>query len=186
MIVDLVAALAWPTALVWISYLFRREVRSLLSRVSRLKYKELEAKFDKKLLADAEAQVLEAKGRELPALPAPDTLPKLEQLRRIAEISPRAAITEAWALVEVAAAEAGLVKGKTLSRLYPQTVVEHLATSGQLSEDSIGLLSKLRTLRNQAAHLPDFSISHDEAERYLGLAVRCTEILNEAKSRKSS
>ncbi len=48
-LIALIDSLAWPAALVWIGYLFREEVHSLFGRVSKLKYKDIEAKFERKL-----------------------------------------------------------------------------------------------------------------------------------------
>lgn len=178
-LISLIVGIAWPVAAVWIAYLFRGELKALLSRVSHLKYKELEAKFEKGLVeaeADARlvAQVLP------PALPPPETMSKLDQLRRIAEVSPRAAIMESWVLIETAASQAGLISGTVIPRTNPKMIVEYLARSGKLPESSIPLIEKLRHLRNQAAHLPEFVLTQEEAERYLELAVKSSEVISSA------
>ena len=110
LIVDLIVGLAWPVAIVWIAYLFKHELRGVLGRVSLLKYKNVEAKFELGL-AQAEAKVAEIdiKGTDSPA-PA-EISSKLESLRRIADVSPRAAILEAWILIEDAAGQSGFVQG---------------------------------------------------------------------------
>lgn len=46
-LIALIDSLVWPVALVWIGYLFRKEVRGLIGRVSQLKYKGAEAHFEK-------------------------------------------------------------------------------------------------------------------------------------------
>lgn len=179
-LVQLVKALAWPVAAVWLGYIFRGEIRKLLSRMSHFKYKDIEAKFDEDL-TKAEAEVAIAQAAHEPKLPPQETLSKLDQLRRIAEVSPRAAIMEAWVLVESAAAEVGLVAGTTIPRTSPRMIMQYLAKSGSLPESSLLLVDRLRQLRNQAAHLPDFALSQEEAERYLELAVKCAEIIREAR-----
>ena len=175
-IADLIDALAWPVAAIWLGYLFRAEVRQLLSRVSQVKYKELEAKFDEGLAA-AEAHVQEVPKAHAQMAPPDETLSQLDQLRRIADVSPRAAILEAWMLIESAAMDVGLATGVVTQRVTPRSIIDVLARSEHIPESNLALISRLRQLRNQAAHLPDFALTGEEAERYLELAVRSAEAL---------
>ena len=177
--VTFIVGVAWPVATVWIAYLFKGELKALVARISHLKYKEVEAKFEKGL-AEAEAQVQKVERVTPPALPQPERLSQLEQLRRIAEVSPRAAIMEAWVLIETAATAGGFASGTVMPRVNPRLLTEQLVRSGKIPEESRVLMDKLRQLRNQAAHLPDFVLSQDEAERYLELAVKISEILGSA------
>lgn len=176
LLVTLLTGIAWPVAVIWIAYMFKGELRSLLHRLSQLKYKDVEAKFETGL---AEA---EAKGASIvqstPALPArPEITSKLESLRRIADVSPRAAIMEAWVLVEDAAGKSGFVQGAAIPRVNPHLFVEELVRRGKLPPGSDSLLDQMRKLRNQAAHLPDFGLNQDEADRYLQLAARMSELI---------
>lgn len=92
-IVTLIVGIAWPVATVWVAYMFKGELKALVARISHLKYKEIEAKFEKGL-AEVEAEVQKAERITPPALPQPERLSQLDQLRRIAEVSPRAAIMD--------------------------------------------------------------------------------------------
>jgi hypothetical protein len=177
-IVELVKALAWPVASVWLGYIFRSEISKLLSRMSHFKYKDVEAEFEK-VLAEAEAEAARIPVAKSPP-PLFEAMNKLEQFRRIAEVSPRAAIMEAWVLVELAATESGLVAGSVIPRTSPRMIIDFLMKSGKLPESSLPLINRLRQLRNQAAHLPDFALTQDEAERYLELAIKSAEIISEA------
>jgi hypothetical protein len=179
LLVTLIVGIAWPIATVWIAYLFRGELKGLVARISQVKYKDVEAKFEKGL-AEAEAEVRKVERAAPPALPQPERLSQLDQLRRIAEVSPRAAIMEAWVLIETSAASAGFVSGTAIPRVNPRLLAQHLASSGKIPEESVVLMDKLRQLRNQAAHLPDFALNQDEAERYLELAVKISEIIGTA------
>lgn len=175
-IVALIVGVAWPVATVWIAYIFKAELKALFARISQLKYKEVEANFEKGL-AEAEAEARKVQNVARPTLPQPEKISQLDQLRRIAEVSPRAAIMEAWVLIETAAIASGITSGVSIPRVNPRTLAEYLAHSGKIPEESIALLGKLRQLRNQAAHLPEFVLSQDEAERYLELAVKISEII---------
>lgn len=178
--VTLLIGIAWPAAVVWIAYLFKGELRSLLHRMSQLKYKDVEAKFESGL-AEAEAKVIAIERSSPSALPRPEITSKLELLRRIADVSPRAAIMEAWVLVEDAAGKSGFVQGSTIPRVNPDLFVDELVRLGKLPNGSDSLLLQMRRLRNQAAHLPDFSLNQDEADRYLQLAARMSELILNAE-----
>lgn len=176
LLVTLLIGIAWPVAVVWIAYLFKGELQALLHRMSQFKYKDVEAKFEIGL-AEAEAKVTALEQSSPPALPRPEITSKLELLRRIADVSPRAAIMEAWVLVEDAAGKSGFVQGATIPRVNPHLFVEELVRLEKLPKGSDSLLDQMRRLRNQAAHLPDFSLNQDEADRYLQLASRMSELI---------
>jgi hypothetical protein len=84
---------------------------------------------------------------------------------------------EAWVLVEEAAGKAGFVQGVTVPRVNAHLFVEELVRSGKLPSDSIALLDQMRRLRNQAAHLSDFILNQEEADRYLQLASKISELI---------
>lgn len=184
LLVELLVGIAWPVAMIWIAYLFKGELRSLLHRISQLKYRNVEAKFEIGL-AEAEAKVLaiEHAAPQLPQSPQPPELTsKLESLRRIADVSPRAAIMEAWVLVEDAAGKSGFVQGASMPRVNPRLFVEELIRLGKLPKGTDSLLDQMRRLRNQATHLSDFSLNRDEADRYLQLAARMSELILNVES----
>lgn len=178
-LVEIIKALAWPVSVVWLGYIFRGEVRQLLSRMSSFKYKGLEANFEREL---AEA---EDKAKAIPApsdTPPGQTQPQAEQLFRIAEVSPRAAVVEAWTLIETAAVKGGLTSGAAIQRTNPKMIVDYLISSGKFSDESINLIEQLRRIRNRASRMPDFAISQEEAERYLDLAVQAARVISASKS----
>ena len=180
LLVTLLVGIAWPAAIVWVAMLFKDEIRSVLRRVSQLKYKDLEASFDEGLTrAEAKAAVIAPAALSLPS--KPELTSRLEQLRRIADVSPRASILEAWVLVEEAAAKSGFIQGAAIPRVSPHLFIHELIRLGKLPAGSSDLLDRLRSLRNQAAHLPDFSISQDEADRYLELAAKVSELILSAE-----
>lgn len=180
-LVKLIVGIAWPAAVVWVAYLFKGELRSLMSRISQIKYKDAVANFANKM------EQAETTASSIPHVPAnsppqPEISSKLESLRRIADVSPRAAIMEAWVLVEDSAARSGHIQGTTVPRVNARSFVEDLIAGGKLPAESGLLIEQMRKIRNQAAHLPDFVISQDEADRYLQLAARVSELIIYAES----
>ncbi|MEZ8073415.1 hypothetical protein ACED48_20310, partial [Vibrio sp. 5S239] len=107
-IVEIIKALAWPVAVVWLGYLFRNEVRGLMGRLTALKHGDTEISFNR-ALEKAEQQASEIpQTEEVIHESTAEELSQKEQLYRLAEISPRAAIVEAWTLIETAAVKSDL------------------------------------------------------------------------------
>src|SRR5207302_10307190 len=107
-IAAIVAALAWPAAVVVLALMFRQSLAKLLPGLTRLKWKDLELEFKREL---SELSVA-AQAAQLSPLPTPPQLPGqvapqlpatriLEgEIEAVAEVSPRAVIPLAWAAVE--------------------------------------------------------------------------------------
>ena len=71
LVVNLIVGIAWPVAVVWIAYVFKGELKSLLRRVSQLKYKDLEAQFGAGLaLAESEVSSLQGTSKNRRFQPA--------------------------------------------------------------------------------------------------------------------
>ena len=177
--VNLVEAVAWPVSVVWVAYLFRGEITKLFGRVSSLKYKDMEANFEESL-SEAEAKAAQVKVRD--AIPTPEAASELDQLLRISEISPRAAVVEAWTLIESAAIKTGLSTGTVIQRTNSKLILEYLESTGKFSPESLELIKKLRQIRNRVSHMPDTSVSQEEAERYLDLATKSASIIESTRS----
>lgn len=171
--VELVKALSWPAAIIWLGYIFRSEIRHLMGRVSAIKYGEMEANFEKSL-SEAERSAEGIKATKINE----SELTQVEQLLRIAEVSPRAAVVEAWTLIETAAMKKGLSMGTAVKRTNPKLILDHLASTGEFSIENLELINQLRQIRNRASHLPDFAVTQSEAERYLDLAVKSAAVIN--------
>lgn len=173
-LVKIIDSAVWPIAAIWLGYIFRGEVRALLGRISQFKYKDVEAKFEKQLVqAEVEATNLKEKPTKTwEQATTRGVLTQYEQFRRIAQSSPRAAILEAWLDVEVAvfaAAEKADLEVKAQSNTHQ--LANHLVSLELIPKETLLVFNSLRKLRNQAIHLPDFTLNEDEAERYLELAL---------------
>ena len=104
-LVQLVSALAWPFTVIVIALIFRREVRRAANRLSSLSYGEFKFEFEKDLSAvEEEVKKLTSRGsvtRDKEVEEDKNALDSYDRLKRVAEISPRAAITEAWRDIEI-------------------------------------------------------------------------------------
>ena len=178
-IVDLVSALVWPGVTVWFIKKYGDDVKSLILRLSRIKMGGAEAEFAENLI------VAEALAVDTPVVNIKDAVHdedtefsrRLSALQRIADVSPRAAIMESWLLIEEAAGKAGFVQGATIPRINIPLFLDWLAREHRIDKNTVKLVEKMRHLRNSAAHLKDFELTRDEAERYLKLATRLSLII---------
>lgn len=180
LLVQFLVGIAWPVVIIWVAYLFKGELRALLNRISHFKYKDLDIKLG---LDDAEAKARTIEQTiSFPLLSNLELDSRLEQLRRIADVSPRASIMEAWILVEDAAAHSGFVQGADTPRINAPSFVHWLVQSGKLPPESDELITQLRNLRDQAAahkmaFTPTFELTKQDADRYLQLAAKASSMI---------
>lgn len=173
-LVQLVSALVWPITVFVIVLLFRREVRAAAGRLRTLAYKDFKAEFERDLLK------LEGEVRQLPekeTLKLPEHTDKKPTqtdeavLTRLAEISPRAAIMEAWRNIEVTTKQVTDAHGISLSgNIAGIRAINELVKRGLLPETVLPIYERMRRMRARAAHAADFAIEQDEAERYIEMA----------------
>jgi len=155
--VQLAGALAWPLAVLVIALLFRVQVVTLVARLDELRWGNTSARFSRKL------DRLERRALASPAPPVADTVPELAlsgdhaRFLQLLELSPGAAVIDAWARVEEGV-ESLRRRGK----------------SAALPRPVRSMLAELGTLREQAAH--NGAITIPDALRFRSLAKR---VLNE-------
>lgn len=167
--------MVWPITTIWLGYIFKGEVRALLGRITQFKYKDVEANFDKQLVqAELEATKLKSSlPKEWEQATLRGVLTQYEQLKRIAQASPRAAIIEAWLDVEVAVCAAAKKAGLEVKfNFNTYELANKLASLDVIPKETLSVFNSLRKLRNQTTHLPDFTLSQEEADRYLDLALK--------------
>lgn len=181
-IASVVGSLAWPGTVIVLVLILRKPIGALLPLLQRLRYKELELEFGRRV-----EEVKEQLAQELPSetvlVPAGE---EAGPIARLAEISPRSAVLEAWRDVELAALEAAQKIGgesfrhKTLT-FQALRILEH---SESLDRNVIGLLRDLRGLRNEAAHAPDFALTKESALEYAASASTVARYLRNVASRE--
>ena len=180
--VEIIKAIVWPVTLVWILYYFKADLRSLLERINKLKYKEAEANFERevsKVHAKAKEIGKKTEGKKLIAKAEnKEELNARDQLYRIAQISPRAAIVEAWRHLEEKINNFGPEYGlEARGYASEKQILEKLKRENKLDEEFLVLYAALRELRNRSAHQPEFSLSQESAEEYIDTIVELNEEL---------
>lgn len=170
-IAAMTAALAWPIALVVVFLLLRRHLLARMPDLESLEWKDFRFRFGRRVhevATEARQTLVQAEAATTPPIDG-----ETHRLH-LAEISPRAAILEAWIELEGAAAVALRRKGAVLPTRelqQPSRLADALITTGLLAPTQAGVLSDLRRLRNAAAHASDPKITADTAREFVGVAV---------------
>ncbi|VTS03605.1 Uncharacterized protein OS=Vibrio navarrensis GN=DC58_04405 PE=4 SV=1 [Gemmata massiliana] len=198
-LVALLKGLAWPAAAVLIAWWYRKEIRSLLRRLKKLKAGGLEAEITDNL-AKAKAAADDA---GLPPPPdAPPTSPPIvvseeegeaaiarsaEKAKALGQISGPAAILEMWTEVEFAVnAMYRNVRGRnprTLNDL--QHFLRQLEHDSKVSPEIVAVFNELRKIRTRAVHMPEErnKLGKERVEEYIVLCARLIrQLLQVAKT----
>lgn len=167
---SLVQSLAWPAFVFGIVVLLRQPLGEALSHgIRRLKAGPLEVEFDQ------EAVEVRQDIRRIPEVAAaePHRLPVslADELANLVEVSPRAAVLEAFTRIE-----------ERLDQLLDKASVEYKGTIGGtalaklafdrelISPETRDAVQGLSVLRNLAAHSPRDNIGADRARDYVTMA----------------
>ena len=188
--VQLIDALVWPTTVLVISFFFRTELRATLDRLSHLKVRGVEASF-REYLRSTEKQLMQLPSSQPPANQA-DAVPRdqtgtisiaSDLIINATAISPRATILESWIETEHAiSALAERLPITEAGRRTPQKLMRDFVRRDFVTHEALAAYDGLRTLRNEAAHAADFSLSPEDAEQYKELASELVGYLERIKS----
>jgi hypothetical protein len=184
-IAKLVEALAWPMVVAGILLYLRKELPTILRSLRKLKFKDVEMEFGDAAIA------LAVETRRVMPPPKPDVEVMGESENRaadrldaIAELSPRAAILEAWLIVEASAAD--LIRKKGLSSLNstpgPLRLKEGLRRAEVLTPPQEDAFEHLRRLRNEAVHAPDAQFTPAAVSSYIESALAMAAYLEDMAS----
>nr|VVV06060.1 hypothetical protein AW0309160_03544 [Aliivibrio wodanis]VVV06074.1 hypothetical protein AW0309160_03558 [Aliivibrio wodanis]VVV06088.1 hypothetical protein AW0309160_03572 [Aliivibrio wodanis] len=181
-VVKIVDSVAWPVLILILSVMFKRSLGVLTERVSKFKYKDVEANFGQEL------QKIEGKAKNLPKHPVTSihhdkeywdnmtirgVFTQWDQIKRIADTSPKAAILEAWLDVDIAvfaAARAGNIDTSKFCTAVSQA--RELMDNGNVPRDIWPIITDLHRLKRQVEKSNDFSTSYDETTTFIDLSLK--------------
>ncbi len=178
----LIEALAWPALVAAVLIYIRQDLPRLIASLRRLKFKEIEVEFGeaaKKVAVETTAAV---------PVPKPDAQLHGEnerevesRLKSIADLSPRAAILEAWLRVEAAAVAVIRKRGAAPLKSTPRTVRlrEALERADALTPPQVAAYEGLRHLRNAAVHTPEAEFTAAAVADYIQAALAMASYLEE-------
>lgn len=175
---SIIASLSWPTSVIGIACIFRREIRPLLPRM-RLKHKDTEIDFR---LDEAEraAEHLPPPSPESPP-PSPEELSKFE---RLARISPRSAVLELRRSVEDVIRTLANISAPGPTYGSARTLLRMLRIAGILDSSAVSLLDEVLAAGNIAAHESNAVITYEDAVRFRDLAERGIQLLEEQLAKR--
>jgi hypothetical protein len=178
----LVEALAWPAVVVSVLLIVRKELPAIARSLRKLKFKDVEVEFGEA----AKAVAAETKQAVPPPKPDVKVLGDTQdsataRLEAIAELSPRAAILEAWLRVEAAAADLIRKQGSASlsSTPGPLRLREGLQRAEVLTPPQVSAFESLRRLRNEAVHTPDAEFTPPAVTNYIKAALSMAAYLED-------
>jgi hypothetical protein len=184
---EVIKAVAWPIMLVVVLLSFRRRLGDLLPLLRKLRLKDFEIEFAEKVenLKDEAPRAL----RHMPARTASASeQAEQELIRRLAEISPRSAVVEAWRVVEKTALDM-LRATRTVElpsdRLPPSDLGKLLRVTGVLDADQVWLFNTLRRLRNRAVHEEMMDVDRAAVLDYIDIANGLTRYFIDLKEHEA-
>ncbi|MFO7606121.1 MAG: hypothetical protein R6W72_07475 [Desulfurivibrionaceae bacterium] len=181
-IVSMTEALAWPLTLCVVLYLVRDKLSHLVDRLLIVKHKDTEIQFTK-TMAEIEDKAL--------ALPVETKMiePELTRLRRMAEIVPRAAVNQAWCIVDTEVCNI-IVESDTKPdnmRSFTQAEVVSLLKHFGLSSEDIRSIKQLRSAwRAQLERENTIVMSGEEIDAYIDLSASVAHKLRKIRSNKAN
>lgn len=169
---SIVGSIAWPLAAIIIVALFRKVLVALLSKLTKLKYGDIEATF---------GEALEQAEREGAALPEPaqgEQLPPA--LDDLAKYSNNSAIFIAWLEVEAALLDRARSAGLLKTNMSALQAARELFGRQMLNKQTYQITRDLFNLRNIAVHPASGRfVSDQEVSRFKKLADKVTSLLRE-------
>jgi hypothetical protein len=174
----IIGDVAWPLTLLTVVLIMRKQLQAAIGFVSKVKVSGVEVEFDRQLAA-----------AKIEAAELPKSQPSLEHGAQVvteeaivlAKSSPRAAVLDAWRLVEIAALDSAkrlLGDEKFTNATMTFRAIQLLEKHPTVPPAAVSLLKNLRALRNEAAHAPHFDVSPASAVEYAHLAAQLIATLN--------
>jgi hypothetical protein len=172
---EILEVVVWPITVLAVVLILRRPLAGLVVSTKKLKFKELELEFGE----DIQQVQAEAKG-VLPEAPDKGKSSVEVDLYRLAQVSPTAAVVEAWSAVEESAKELIASRGHELDYDVerPYKLIQDVLLKGKMIDPRRGkIFSDLRQLRNRVVHAIGYTISTDLAVEYIDLSIKLRQYL---------
>ena len=175
----LIETVVWPIVVLTIIFLFKNDISKVFGNIKALKYKDTVLDFGSK--------IEEAKSEADEIFPENKTYRRNEnneRLKMAAKESPRGMVIDSWLRVENALVEYSRRYNVDVDENKPFRLQDLIWFNGLddkgLGKGLIGMLEKLRKIRNEAVHLSEANIDSNSAIEYASLAERVIRKLEEA------
>lgn len=183
-IAEIVKAVIWPLTIIGVLLAVRKPIFNLFPAIEKLKYGDWELDFTKQVhqLAKEAKESLDQPLSKFDEATRDDH----KKLLDIAQVSPRAALLEAWMILESVAFQALKHKDSKLTTTILKTPLQFgitLEKLGIINCSQKEIFDKLRNLRNAAAHAMDFAFDTRAAVEYAEMALN---LVNHIRSQPNS
>ena len=167
LIVGLGSALAWPLFVFALAWMFRGEIRTLISLIQEINLGALGVvKF-------VERQVANTKAKADIKWPSQDSDSTDERILDIADAYPRGAVIESWYGIEKGLID--LARSRQIDitppmRISPERIVWELLGREVIDEDMVAILNDMQNIRNIIVQELNISPSRDIVLKYATVA----------------
>lgn len=152
---SIIGSLAWPSAVIGLTWMMRNPLSKLLPLIRTLKYKDWQIDIGEQLEAVREQVATES---ETPSAASEE--PPLS-FKSLAQADPRSAVLSAWIPVETELNEISRKLGLDSSSALIQ--IDKLQSKGVLNPVTFDALHKLRRIRNAAIHVTNQGVTFEDA-----------------------
>ena len=167
-LIKLIDSIAWPLTSIILGFMFRHEFRQILKRFNKLKYKDFEASFEKEIAKIENRTVkLKEKPSEISQSYQEQYYETYNRLLELSQVSPRAAISEAWREVEIVTSQFIEKLGYNSTNTQMSKVLRNILAENNYPTSIYQDYMDLRNLRNKAVHAEEFEISDSGSEKYI-------------------
>lgn len=170
---SIVGSVIWPVSIVFLVYLLREPISTLITLLKRFKYKDIEFEFGE--------DIRELKERLTPLAIEKKISIDLNIWRKLAVTSPRVCISQAYRELEDAGVSAVQRRHPNLSikdlRKWSR-VLEVLLEDSVIDKEKFYILRELRMLRNQAKRSEDTELTINDAIGYAEAALSTASYLS--------
>jgi hypothetical protein len=175
---SLVHSLAWPTSAAVIAGVLRRPIAAMLGRgnIRRIRAGMFEVEFDQKL---AEVREELSLSPELSASSEPALTLREDDLHRLADLSPSAAVLEAFKRVEHRLSQLLDRAEVPRDKMGVSRMTRLARERGLISGETQSAILDLAVLRNFTAHSPGDQLTAAQAHDYVTLARTILSALGE-------
>jgi hypothetical protein len=163
----------WPVVVLTGLIMFKSDLSKILKRVSSVETSAA------KMIFRQEISEVEQSMAEFSLTVSKESAHWLNEMLKIAEINPRAAIIEAWTAIELTCLKLGLVQGATVqTRFSPRALENYLRSIPNFDNELISRVMELRKLRNSVAHGKNEDFEFIDAKKYIQIADKTLGTLN--------
>ena len=177
---SLIQSVAWPFTILVLLIAYRRPVISLIPALRALRYGGFELEFSSRIDRLEEQADQAGLPKAAAAASGGASVQGVQDLGRLYELnvlSPRAAILEAWLLVEQELHRRAEGIDLPFRLGYTKLVLDELLNRDRLSGKLYSIITQLRNLRNEVANQVYFEVSPAVSEGYIELASRAAAAL---------